>query len=138
MKRDFRIAGALVLWAALVTTGTAQDEARFYICADASGEAEAPLGITLCDAQPTSTLTGRADADNLQVRDGALVVRTEADGISATAGIVPGDLIYRIGGVNVTNASAAIKELDQVETAADTVVNFLRGGRPYRVKLRRG
>ncbi len=138
MTLCFRIAGALALWAVLGTTGTAQDATHLYTCVDASAETEAPLGVTLCDGQPTSTLTGRAGADNLQVRDGALVTRIKISGVSATAGILPGDLIYRIGGVNVTSAAAAIEELDRVETAADTVVNFLRGGRPYRVKLRRG
>ncbi len=138
MMRCLRIAGALALWVTLGATGSAQDTAQLYTCVDASAEAEAPLGVTLCDAEPTSTLTSRAEADNLQVRDGALVVSIKTNGISATAGILPGDLIYRIGGVDVENASAAIKELDRVETAADTVVNFLRGGRPYRVKLRRG
>ena len=140
-RRVSRLATAavatLTMWATLGAIGVAQDAARFYTCVDATAAAKSPLGVTLCDAQPTPTLADRADADNLQVRDGALVVEVETDGISATAGLEPGDVIYRIGGVDVSSASTAALELERVGTTADTVVNFLRGGRPYRVKLRR-
>jgi len=37
----------------------------------------------------------------------------------------------------VDSASAAVDALSGVSDSSDTVVNFLRGGRPYRVKLRR-
>ena len=48
-----------------------------------------------------------------------------------------GDLIYRVGGVNVPDARSAADSLARVRLRSDTVVNFLRGDRPYRIKLRR-
>lgn len=137
--RSLRLAAAAVLtsWTAFGTTGVAQEVVRFYACVDTAPAADAPLGLALCDARPTAALTDRSEVDNLQIRDGALVVEVEANGISAIAGLQPGDVIYRVGGVNVSTASSAASELERVGTTADTVVNFLRGGRPYRVKLRR-
>ena len=85
----------------------------------------------------TTSLTDRSEVDNLQVRDGALVVELDAAGVSATAGLQPGDMIYRVGGVDVGNAQSAAATLEGIGSREDTVVNFLRRGRPYRVKLRR-
>ena len=135
--RNLGIVGMIGLWMTLGTDGTAQDAPSLYTCADMTTASEAPLGVTLCNAKPTSMLTGRAEADNLQIRDGALVLDINTAGVAATAGLLAGDMIYRIGGIDVSNTSAAIKELSRVGNAADTVVNFLRSGRPYRIKLRR-
>ena len=52
-------------------------------------------------------------------------------------GLQPGDVIYRVGGVDVDTAESAADVLSQIGARGDTIVNFLRGGRPYRVKLRR-
>ena len=71
------------------------------------------------------------------MRLGALVSRVETAGIGAAAGLIGGDVIYRIGGNDVAEAGAAAEQLDMIGTSADTVVNFLRKGRPYRIKLRR-
>jgi hypothetical protein len=46
-------------------------------------------------------------------------------------------VIYRVGGVDVASAESATDVLAQIEARSDTIVNFLRGGRPYRVKIRR-
>ena len=59
------------------------------------------------------------------------------NGVAGVAGMQAGDLIYRVGGGDVPDAAAAADRLGQVAARADTVVNFLRGGRPYLVKLRR-
>ena len=75
--------------------------------------------------------------DNLQVRAGALVSRVETRGTAALGGLAVGDVIYRVGGTDVDDADTAAQQLDLVGTSADTVVNFLRLGRPYRIKLRR-
>ena len=113
------------------------EEVALYACA-ANTSAEVKIaGVILCDAQPTDALTERAARDHLQIRDGTLVVQVDEDGPSDLAGLQAGDVIYRVGGVDVTNAEAAAKNLASVRSTADTVVNFLRGGRPYRVKLRR-
>ena len=108
-----------------------------YACATAARDDATPIGVTLCDATAATILTDRAGVENLQVRDGALVVELEAAGVSETAGLQPGDMIYRVGGVDVTDAQTAVATLGKIGTTADTVVNFLRRGRPYRVKLRR-
>ncbi len=108
-----------------------------YTCATAARDDATSIGVTLCDATAATILTDRAEVENLQVRDGALVVELEAAGVSKTAGLQPGDMIYRVGGVDVTDAQTAVATLGKIGTTADTVVNFLRRGRPYRVKLRR-
>ena len=107
-----------------------------YTClADSETVAEI-VGVQLCTAEHTETLINRSEPDNLQVRRGALISSVDATGIGATAGLTDGDVIYRIGGNDVTDAGAAAQQLTKIETSADTVVNFLRKGRPYRVKLR--
>lgn len=111
--------------------------AGLYACTDEPrGEASA-LGLALCDAAPTSELAARAAADNLQEREGALIVEVETDGITSNAGFHTGDVIYRVGGVDVAGAVSAAEQLAQIQARSDTVVNFLRRGRPYRIKLRR-
>lgn len=111
--------------------------AALYSCAAEPHDEAQALGLTLCDAAPTDALLSRADTENLQERQGALVLELEPDGVSAVAGFEVGDLIYRVGGVDVADARATAERLDLVDARADTVVNFLRGGRPYRIKLRR-
>ena len=140
MLQKASVASCLVLLAApVVAVGLVQsaDPSHLYECADGSDTVVTIAAATLCDARATSNLTRRAESDNLQVREGALVLEVEAGGISATAGLQPDDVIYRVGGVDVSSASAAATELNRIGATADTVVNFLRGGRPYRVKLRR-
>lgn len=117
-------------------TKQASDTA-LYQCVDSTESEAMPAGTTLCTAEPTETLTARAETENLQVRSGALVVDVEAGGIAAIAGLAVDDLIYRVGSVDVNEASAATERLGTLGTNADTIVNFLRRGRPYRVKLRR-
>ena len=120
-----------------VTPAAQTNTPSFYTCLEGTA-AEAPLvGVELCDAAPTDELIARAEADNLQVRDGALVVSADPDGVGATEGLQAGDVIYRVGGVDVTGAEAAAERLAGIVAERDTVANFLRGGRPYRVKLRR-
>lgn len=114
-----------------------ENAAELYACGDQRRAEAAVLGLTLCDALPTDALSARAAPENLQVRQGGLVTDVEPEGVSGVAGFAAGDLIYRIGGVDVGDARAAVENLDRVGSRADTVVNFLRGGRPYRIKLRR-
>ena len=113
------------------------DAPSLYDCTEATTAEVTRLGVTICDAAPTAALAARATAENLQVREGALVVELDGAGVSEAAGLEPGDVIYRVGGIDVSDAEAAAESLAGVSTSADTVVNFLRGGRPYRVKLRR-
>ena len=113
------------------------DAPSLYDCTEATTAEVSRLGVTICDAAPTAALAARATTENLQMREGALVVELETDGVSEVAGLQPGDVIYRVGGIDVSDAEAAAESLAGVGTSADTVVNFLRGGRPYRVKLRR-
>ena len=131
------LASAGVVLALAVTPAAQTDGPSFYTCVEGTS-AEAPVvGIELCDAAPTDALTTRAEEDNLQVLDGALVVSADPDGVGAAEGLQAGDVIYRVGGVDVTGAEAAAERLAGIVTQRDTVANFLRGGRPYRVKLRR-
>ena len=125
--------------AAVVATNTGAwvvAQTALYTCSGDTSAAE-PVGATLCNAETTDALTSRAESDNLQVRSGALVVELAESGVAAGAGLLSGDIIYRVGGVDVANAASAIDTLTAIGSTSDTVVNFLRGGRPYRVKLRR-
>ncbi len=114
-----------------------ENAADLYTCGDQPRAEAAVVGLTLCDALPTDALSARAGPENLQVREGGLVTEVRPDGVSGVAGFAAGDLIYRVGGVDVPDARAAVENLGRVGSRADTVVNFLRGGRPYRIKLRR-
>jgi S1-C subfamily serine protease len=109
----------------------------FYTCGTPPQVEAEVVGMTLCDGQPTDELSLRANAENLQVREGALVFKLDREGISNIAGLQKGDLIYRVGSIDVADAETAVENLGRVQSQADTVVNFLRGGRPYRIKLRR-
>ena len=130
------------LWVASLTTPVwggrlpQPDDTVLYSCAEGTDAHAALVGARLCDAEPTATLTSRSAEDNLQVREGALVTTLDTPGISQTAGLAQNDVIYRVGGVDVDTAEAAAEQLALVKTTQDTVVNFLRGGRPYRVTLR--
>ena len=108
-----------------------------YDCMENTGAEAEVAGALLCDARPTVALTERAERDNLLVRDGALVIDVDEASISEGAGLKAGDVIYRVGGVDVADAETAADNLENLQSTADTVVNFLRSGRPYRVKLRR-
>ena len=124
----------------LMLGGTIQsqsDISMFYTCGTTPQVEAKIVGLTLCDGQPTDELSMRADAENLQVRGGALVSKLANEGISNKAGLQKGDLIYRVGSIDVADAETAVENLGQVKSQADTVVNFLRSGRPYRIKLRR-
>jgi C-terminal processing protease CtpA/Prc len=112
-------------------------QGALYRCADRTTLEVASLGLALCDAQATPLLARRAEPDNLQTREGALVVEVEPEGIAAVAGVQAGDMIYRVAGADVAGADDAGTGLASVGTDSDTLVNFLRRGRPYLVKLRR-
>ena len=116
--------------------GQTAETTQLYACSDATSAGVPELGVTLCDATATPELERRSEADNLQSREGARVVSLDDAGVSARAGLQSGDVIYRVGGVDVDTAEAAADVLSQIGTRSDTIVNFLRGGRPYRVKLR--
>ena len=112
-------------------------DAPLYECAEEAVVDVAVLGITLCDAEPTAALHERAEPDNLQIREGALVAGITEGGSAATEGMQAGDMIYRVASADVEGAAAAEKRLADVGTESDTLINFLRGGRPYLIKLRR-
>ena len=132
------LATAGVVLALAVTPAAQTDRPPFYTCVEETTAVEAPLvGVELCDAAPTDALLARAVEDNLQVLRGALVVAADPDGIGATEGLQAGDVIYQVGDVGVTGAEAAAERLAGIVAERDTVANFLRAGRPYRVKLRR-
>lgn len=136
MRRAFALlaAGVLLLGGA---GGAAQPVEALYRCADAETVEVAALGLGLCDARPTARLAERAEPDNLQTRAGALVVEVADGGVAARAGTEPGDVIYRVAGVDVAGAAEAAAGLAGVGSGSDTQINFLRRGRPYRIKLRR-
>ena len=124
----------LCLLSLFVETKTQEED--FYTCVSEYRVDQALIGVTLCDAVATASLINRSEVDNLQVRDGALITKVVSAGVSATEGLRPGDMIYRIGGVDVDNAVTSNDAIQLIGTSEDTVVNFLRFGRPYRVKLR--
>ena len=108
-----------------------------YVCADAGTVRTVDIGAAICDAVPTDALTRRIEPDNLQLRQGALVTGVSDGGIAQAAGLRAGDVIYRVGGVDVEDNIETTARLSLIGDRADTLVNFLRGGRPYLVKLRR-
>ena len=130
------VAGS-VLGSPAVASGMQPAERALYRCVDGPTVDVVVLGIELCDSQPTPRLAARAEPDNLQTRDGALVVAVVDGGIAAVAGVQPGDMIFRVAGVDVPGADDAGAGLAAVGTDSDTQINFLRRGRPYRIKLRR-
>lgn len=131
------MAGAFSPAAVSASAGVQPAEGDLYRCVAGTTVAVTVLGLDLCDALPTPLLGQRAEPDNLQTRDGALVVEVEENGIAAVAGVQPGDMIYRVAGVDVAGADEAGAGLAGVGTVSDTQINFLRRGRPYRIKLRR-
>jgi S1-C subfamily serine protease len=114
----------------------AQTGDALYLCISDSDTRALDIGATVCDAAPTESLTQRMEVDNLQLRAGVLVTDVTVGDVAQTAGLAPGDVIYRIGGVDVGDNVLAAARLSLLMADTDTVVNFLRRGRPYRVKLR--
>lgn len=143
LRRAATIGGlglALTCAAATAQTGdaaTARTGDALYVCADPGDARAVDVGAAICDAAPTDALTRRLEPDNLQLRQGALVTGVSAGGIAQVAGLRAGDVIYRVGGVDVEDEIETTARLSLIGDRADTVVNFLRGGRPYLVKLRR-
>ena len=124
--------------AALAATGpTAQIHEPLYTCVDGAATLTLDIGITVCDAAPTEALNRRLDEDHLQRRPGALVTEIADGGVAQAAGLQPDDVIYRVGGINVDSKVTTNTRLNLVEENADTVVNFLRDGRPYLVRVRK-
>ena len=139
-------AGALLLSGALVSAAPAGGfgaqpasgaGGTLYRCADGAPTVTAALGIELCDGEPTPLLAARAEPDNLQVRAGALVVAVGPGGVAAREGVQPGDLIYRVAGADAAGADDVRAGVAATGPNSDTQINFLRRGRPYRIKLRR-
>lgn len=133
----FATVGATAPAGAPLPPGAQTAPAELYRCVAGTTVEVAILRLDLCDAEPTPLLAERAEPDNLQTRGGALVVEVEDGGIAAIAGVQPGDMIYRVAGVDVTGTAGAVPGLVRVGTDSDTQINFLRRGRPYRIKLRR-
>ena len=102
------------------------ENAQLYACADTMPTDVPTVGVTLCDASPTSELDLRRDSDNLQSRDGALVIEVAEMSIASEGGLQPRDLIYRVGGVDVKSSAAAADRLSQINPVSDTIINFLR------------
>ena len=114
----------------------AQSGEPLYACVDPAQTRVLDIGITVCDAEATDALRTRLDRDNLQLREGVLVTEVTADGIAGVAGLLPGDVIYRVGGVDVSDDVETAARLSLIADDADSLMNFLRLGRPYRVKIR--
>ena len=126
----------VVLFVTVGATPAQVGDPDLYVCGAETNVEAAGVGVTLCDAEPTPELSATSVQDNLQIREGALVSELDPGGISALAGLQAGDMIYRVEGVDVSDAAAAADQLTRVQSTSDTVINFLRRGRPYRVKIR--
>lgn len=96
---------------------------------------KAAAGVTLCSGRPPGTGTA-PDGGDTQT-GGALIVSLESGGIAERDGLRAGDLIYKVDGALVTDARSAAAGLGDIQDARDTLVNFLRGGKPYLVRLRK-
>jgi len=113
-----------------------QDGPSLYRCASAAVSEVGNIGAKLCDAAATNALAERIEVDNLQRRSGAMITEIDPGSVGDVAGMKAGDVIYRVGGVDVTNTEETASRIALIEQNSDTVVNFLRRGRPYRVKIR--
>ena len=131
------VAGSLVLVVCAAPVTATQDAEPLYVCATPAGTRTLEMGITICDAAPTDALKERMEVNNLQLKAGVLVTDVVTDSVLQIAGLEADDVIFRVGGVDVANGVEVTARLSLIEEAADTVVNFLRRGRPYRVKIRR-
>ena len=131
------VALPVLLFVLQAGAGAQEGAPALYACNGEPHAEAAVVGLTLCDCEPTPDLLAQFEIANLQVREGALVTEVAAGGVAGVAGLQAGDLIYRVGGADVADAGTAAGRLAQIAARADTVVNFLRGGRPYRIKLRR-
>ena len=129
-------ASLVAAMACIATLVATQDGELLYTCVAPAAPRTLELGATLCDAAPTDALTQRLTVDNLQLRAGALVTEVATGSVLQIAGLEESDVIYRVGGVDVENSEEVTARLSLIEQAADTVVNFLRRGRPYRLKIR--
>ena len=118
-------------------TAVQTSEAPLYRCVEETAVAVAIVDLVLCTAEPTPQLHERAAPENLQIRDGALVVTVGDGGRAAVEGVQAGDMIYRVAGEDTADAGTAGERLGNVVSESDTMINFLRRGRPYRIKLRR-
>ena len=127
--------GLALIWTAATTPAQTGD--ALYVCADPDATRVIDIGATICDAAPTDALTARLEPEHLQLREGALVTEVSPGGIAQVAGLRAGDVIYRVGGVDAEDNIEVTARLSLLVESADTVVNFLRGGRPYLVRLRR-
>ena len=128
--------GLVAVMTCATTAAAMQDGEPLYICVTPATTRTLEIGATICDAAPTDALTRRIEVDNLQLRAGALVTAVAPESVLQVAGLQEGDVIYRVGGVDVDNNVEATARLSLIKRASDTVVNFLRRGRPYRVKIR--
>ena len=137
LHHAFTTAGLGLALVCAAHTAPAQTGDALYVCAEPGATRTVDIGATICDAAPTGDLAARLEPDNLQLREGALVTEVSPGGIAQVAGLRAGDVIYRVGGVDVDDNVEAAARLSLLVESADTVVNFLRGGRPYLVRLRR-
>jgi C-terminal processing protease CtpA/Prc len=117
--------------------GMAQENTSvLYICKSETSASVVIIGLTLCTATSTNELSLLSEERNLQIREGVLIVKIEPNSISEQAGLQQGDMIYRIGSSDIIELQTAADRLAGVRRNSDTVVNFLRRGRPYRIKFR--
>ena len=126
-------AAALILG---LTGAASAQPSELYVCHPGGEPRALELGLTVCDAAPTDTLLTRMEPDNLQLRKGVLVTEVAENSLAGTAGFRAGDVIYRVGGVDVGDNVDTAARVSLIGSESDTIINFLRRGRPYRIKLR--
>ena len=116
----------------------AQTGDALYVCTDPGATRTVDIGATICDATPTGTLNRAHRARQPPASPRHPRHRGVARGHRpGGGGSGAGDVIYRVGGVDVEDNVEAAARLSLLVESADTVVNFLRRGRPYLVRLRR-
>ena len=116
-----------ILIFSLLSIGNAQGQALsvFYTCSVEPNTKTIAIGVTLCDASATPELSASAAQDNLQVRNGALILELTTNGIARIAGLKKGDVIYRVKGIDIADAATAEEQLRHMPLTSDIVINFL-------------
>ena len=88
--------------------------------ADTSQEPTRGFGITLSNVTPDLERRFRLDGQR-----GAVITDVEPDSAAARRGLNPGDVIYRVGGVTIQNATDALRELNKI-ASGETARLFIR------------
>jgi serine protease Do/serine protease DegQ len=89
------------------------------------------LGVLIQDLTPEL-----AEGLNLHISQGAVVTRVEADSPAEEAGVVAGDVVVAVDGIDVTGSADLRNRIGLVRVGGEVTLTVLRDGRRRVVKVR--